>query len=131
MIAVYSALKRDGIAMEIIIDELRFKRMIADQILKIDFVNDVPFYLGETQQISGFPFSAIDNLHNILANKITALRDRSEIKDLVDIREIAMQIQPNWKMIFSAANSKAAGIFPPDVAEKMESFSSNSLDRIS
>jgi len=130
MVSVYSAMNRAGIKLEIVINEPRFKRIIADQILKIEFVNDVPFYLGEPQPVSGFPFSAIDNTQNILANKITALRDRSEIKDLVDIREIALQTHPDWKLIFTAANSKAAGIFPPEIAEKMERFSPAGLDRI-
>jgi hypothetical protein len=130
MISVYSALKRAGIALELSIDESRFKRLVADQVLKIEFVNDVPFYLGEPQQIPEFPFAEIDNLQNILANKITAFRDRSEIKDLVDIREIALQTRPDWKMIFSAADSKSAGIFPPQIAEKMESFDLASLERI-
>lgn len=130
MISVYSALKRAGIALELTIDEIRFKRIVADQVLKIEFVNDVPFYLGEPQQIPKFPFAAIDNLQNILANKITALRDRTEIKYLVDIREIALQTRPDWKMIFSAADSKSAGIFPPEIAEKMENFDLASLERI-
>jgi len=130
MISVYSALKRAGIALELTIDESRFKRIVADQVLKIEFVNDVPFYLGEPQQIPKFPFAAIDNLQNILANKITALRDRTEIKDLVDIREIALQTRPDWKMIFSAADSKSAGIFPPEITEKMENFDLDSLERI-
>lgn len=130
IVSVYSVLNHAGIDLEIVIDEPRFKRIIADQILKIEFVNDVPFYLGAPQSLDGFPFSAIDNTQNILANKITALRDRSEIKDLVDIREISLQTRPDWKVIFSAANSKAAGIFPPEIAEKMESFSPDNLDRI-
>jgi len=130
MIAVYSALKKAGIALELSIDESRYKRIVAEQILKIEFVNDVPFYLGQPQQIPEFPFAAIDNLQNILANKITALRDRNEIKDLVDIREIALQTHPDWKMIFSAADSKSAGIFPPQIAEKMENIDLASLERI-
>ncbi len=130
MIAVYSALKKAGIALELTIDESRYKRIVADQVLKIEFVNDVPFHLGQPQQIPGFPFATIDNLQNILANKITALRDRNEIKDLVDIREIALQTHPDWKMIFSAADSKSAGIFPPQIAEKMENFDLASLERI-
>jgi predicted nucleotidyltransferase component of viral defense system len=130
MVGVYSILKKAGITMELMIDETRFKRIVADQTLKIDFINDVPFYLGDVQQIPGFPFKAIDNPANILANKITALRDRSEIKDLVDIREIARQMRPDWKMIFSAADSKAAGIFPPEIAEKMEGFDPSNLERI-
>lgn len=130
MTAVYSALKKAGIALEMTIDENRFKRVTADRILKIEFVNDVPFYLGKPRPIANFPFAAIDNLQNILANKITALRDRSEIKDLVDIREIALRTRPDWKKIFSAADSKSAGIFPPQIAEKMENFDLAGLERI-
>jgi predicted nucleotidyltransferase component of viral defense system len=130
MVSVHSALKRAGLLAEVLIDEIRFKRLMIERMLKIEFVNDVPFYFGEIQSIAGFPFSRVDNLLNILANKITPFRDRAEAKDLVDIRQIAIETRPDWKMIFSAAESKAAGIFPPEIAEKMESFNPAGLDRV-
>ncbi|MBN1938267.1 MAG: nucleotidyl transferase AbiEii/AbiGii toxin family protein [Candidatus Aminicenantes bacterium] len=130
MVTILSALTRAALSAEVLIDEIRFKRLMIERTLKIEFVNDVPFYLGTTQSIPGFPFSKVDNLLNILANKITAFRDRTEAKDLVDIRQIALETRPDWRLIFSAAESKAAGIFPPEIAEKMERFDPAGLDRI-
>ena len=130
MISVYSALKNAGISIAQKSDEERLKTIIAEEILKLEFVNDVPFYLGKYQKIKDAPFSKIDNLMNILSNKITAFRDRDEIKDLVDIREIAIHIKPDWKIIFEAADSKAAGVFPPVIAEKMDMFDIDDLDKI-
>jgi predicted nucleotidyltransferase component of viral defense system len=130
MVSVYSALKDAGIAVEQKVNDERFKRIIADKILKIEFVNDVPFYLGVHQKIKGAPYSKTDNLMNILSNKITAFKDRDEPKDIVDIREIALNIKPDWKIIFEAADSKAAGIFPPELAEKMDKFDVKKLDKI-
>lgn len=128
--AVFSALRKNAVAFVVLVNEDRFRRIDVEQALKVEFVNDVPFYLGERQKIPGAPFSAIDNPLNILANKITALRDRDEPKDVADIREIALKIRPDWREIFSAAESKAAGIFPPEIAEKLERFDPALLDRI-
>lgn len=64
----------------------------------------------------------------ILSDKIVAFRERGEVKDLIDIREIAIRINPEWKVIFEAAESKAVGFFPPIIAEKMDGFDLNKLD---
>jgi hypothetical protein len=130
MISIYAALKDAGIGIEQKANDERFKRIIADKVLKIEFVNDVPFYLGTHQKIPGAAYSKIDNLMNILSNKITAFKDRDEPKDLADIREIALSINPDWKIIFEAADSKAAGVFPPEIAEKMDKYDLKKMDRI-
>jgi membrane protease subunit (stomatin/prohibitin family) len=62
-----------------------FCRMTVEDILKLDFVNDVPFYYGAVELRTSGPFSKIDNPMNILANKITAFNDREEAKDISDI----------------------------------------------
>ena len=128
--AVYSSLKAAGFEIEQKMNDERFARIIVNKLLKIEFVNDIPFYLGEHVKIAGAPYSKIDNLPNILSNKITAFKDRDETKDMVDIREIAMSIKPDWKMIFEAAGSKAAGVFPPAIAEKMDMFDLENLNKI-
>ena len=53
-----------------------------DVLLKIDFVNDIPVYYGE--MIEDKVFGKLDNVENILINKITALT-RFEPKDIADI----------------------------------------------
>ncbi len=104
--------------------------MAGEGALRVEFVNDIPFYFGETIKIKNAPYSKIDNLMNILSNKITAFRDRNEPKDIVDIREIANNKRPDWKAVFEAAESKAAGVFPPVIAEKMDNFNLDLLDSI-
>lgn len=127
---IFTNLKREGIEFEIKVKDEKFSRIIVKEKLKIEFVNDIPFYLGDTVTIKNASFSRIDNLNNILSNKITSFRDREEVKDIVDIREIANKIKPDWEIIFSAANSKAAGIFPPEIAEKMDRFNPDLIDKI-
>ncbi len=122
---VFEAVKREGIEFVV-----KMNRIIVGDSLNVEFVNDIPFHLGETVKIKNAPYSRIDNLMNILANKITAFRDRGEVKDIIDIREIANSIKPDWKVIFEAAESKAAGIFPPMIAEKMDRFNLDLLDNV-
>lgn len=125
---VFESIKRSGVEFDVKINDERFARIIAEGVLKVEFVNDVPFYLGEPVKIKNAVYSRIDNLMNILSNKITAFRDRDEVKDIIDIREIANGIKPDWKVIFEAAESKAAGVFPPIIAEKMDGFNLDLLD---
>ncbi len=127
---IFEALKREGVEFAVKMNDERFARIIAEGVLKVEFVNDIPFYLGEPVKIKGAPYSRIDNLMNILSNKITAFKDRDEAKDITDIREIANNIKPDWKLIFEAADSKAAGVFPPVIAEKMDRFNLVLLDGI-
>jgi len=51
--------------------------------LKVELVNDVPSHVG---QVTAHPvLGRLDSAENILANKLTALADRQEPKDLADI----------------------------------------------
>ncbi len=56
-----------------------------DVSLTVDFVNDVAFRIGFPQKKDGI---FVDNLANIMTNKISALIGRDELKDVVDVREI-------------------------------------------
>lgn len=82
--------------------------------LKVEMVNDVPSHLGEIQQHP--VLGRVDSPENILANKITALIDREEPKDLADIWGFCGKIGLPLQAALENAGSKAAGIFPADVA---------------
>jgi len=99
-----------------------------EKILKIELVNDVAAHFGEIN--SHTIFSRIDNPINILSNKITALISRDEPKDIADIWIITQNNKINWPQIFTDASSKAIGIFPPTVAERLETFPLELLDQI-
>lgn len=94
----------------------------------MEFVNDVPFHLGEIKTFS--VFSRVDNVYNILSNKVTAIMTREEIKDIVDVVSIAKTYPVDWKEIFQSAESKSAGVFPPGVAQKIGEYDLSNLSFI-
>ncbi|HEV7507294.1 MAG TPA: nucleotidyl transferase AbiEii/AbiGii toxin family protein [Thermoanaerobaculia bacterium] len=85
-----------------------------DVLLKIEMVNDVPARVGEIRchEILGW----IDTPENILANKITAAVDREEPKDFADIWGFCYRLGLPLLPAIEGAQSKAAGIFPADLA---------------
>jgi predicted nucleotidyltransferase component of viral defense system len=54
-----------------------------DVVLKIEMINDVPAHVGEVRVHP--VLGRLDSAENILANKLTAIVDRREPKDLADI----------------------------------------------
>ncbi len=99
---------------------LRFVRIFltkSDVTLKIEMINDVPSRAGEVRQhpILG----RLDSPENILANKITALLDRDEPKDLADIWGFCCQMGLKLTDAIEGAQGKAVGVFPPDIARSL------------
>lgn len=99
-----------------------------DQRLKVDLVNDVAAHFGDLKE--HLIYYKIDNPLNILSNKVSAIISREEPKDVVDIWIIAKNMNINWKQIFVDVSSKAVGIFPPNIAEKLDTFPLELLDKI-
>jgi len=82
-----------------------FIRFIIDDLLQIDFVNDrIPQYKSPIYLENGY---IIDNLDNILANKITAIISRDNAKDIFDIYLIDKYEIVNWNNIIDIAHQKA------------------------
>jgi hypothetical protein len=82
--------------------------------LKIEMINDVPAHVGE---VSDHPvLGRLDSAENILANKVTALIDREEPKDLADVWGFCCRLGLSLSAALEGAQGKAAGIFPVDVA---------------
>lgn len=110
----------------------RFQRLMLQSdevILKLEFINDVPFHFGGFESCEFF--SRVDNPLNILSNKITAIMDRDEAKDFADIFSIVEYVKKiDWKSIFVSAASKSAGIFAPLAAEKLSNFDFNRFKQI-
>ncbi|MCP4218370.1 MAG: nucleotidyl transferase AbiEii/AbiGii toxin family protein [bacterium] len=74
--------------------------------LKIDFVNELEIpRFGEYSRFE--VFSRVDNMRNILSNKITALT-RLEPKDVADIWYICRNLSFNWAEIIHEAEQKEA-----------------------
>ncbi len=79
-----------------------FYRIYVDN-LKIDFVNDLNYRFGKSKIIEGF---RIDNITNILTNKITAILGRDDAKDIFDLFCIAYHEEFNWKDVLNITNKK-------------------------
>lgn len=102
---------------QVLMKEERFVRLnltTAELQMKIEMINDVPARVGEVQE---HPiFGRLDTAENILANKVTALLDREEPKDLADIWGFCCLMNLSLKDAITHAESKAAGVFPADLA---------------
>jgi len=102
---------------DVIQKDVRFARLsllATEVVLKIELINDVPSHLGEirTHPVLG----RMDSPENILANKVTAAIDRQEPKDLADIWGFCRLMGLPLDRALTDAHSKAAGLFPPDLA---------------
>ncbi len=105
---------------EVLRRDARFGRVVlhADVDLKIEFVNDVPCRCGTA--VPHAHFGWIDTLENILSNKITALVDRAAPKDVADIFWLCCRAGLSLPAALEGAQGKAAGIFPPLVAKRLD-----------
>jgi hypothetical protein len=96
---------------------VRFNVTSGDVVLKIEMINDVPAHVGEVRihPVLG----RLDTAENILANKLTAIIDRREPKDFADIWGFCCRMNLSCEAALQDAHSKAAGLFPADVARPL------------
>ena len=115
----------------VLVQEERFARLQIvenDVALKIEMVNDVPAHTGDILEHP--TLGKLDSAENILANKVSALFGRNEPKDLVDIWGFCYITNLSLKDAITDAQSKAAGIFPADLARILCSVQENDLTSI-
>ena len=120
---VVQALARSGEWRVLVVHrEPRFVRLTvteADIVLKIEMVNDIPAHVGELRRDP--VLGLLDSPENILANTLTAVVDRKEPRDLADIWGFCCQLGLSCEAALEGAQSKAAGLFPADVARVLMS----------
>jgi predicted nucleotidyltransferase component of viral defense system len=97
----------------------------SEEKLKIEFINDVPSHVGTL--VDHPILGRIDSKKNILANKLTAIVDRTMPKDLVDLYFL-LQDGLDLKKALVNAESKAAGIAPLLIAKIFGEFDYSLLD---
>ena len=96
-----------------------FIRLKIDNLLQVDFVNDrVMRYKEPIILDNGY---VIDNIENILANKLTAVVGRDSPKDIFDIYLISKFYKYDMKVILDIAHQKA-GFFNDDLIIRLKSF---------
>lgn len=96
-----------------------FCRVFIEEKLKIEMVNDVPSHIGEL--VNHPVLGIIDSKENILANKLTAVVDRTLPKDIVDIYFL-LKDGLSIKNALTDAESKAAGVSPLLIAKILAEF---------
>jgi len=118
------------------IESKNFSRFIVDKILQVDFVNDTAYrYKDIVITKEGY---IIDNIENILSNKITAVMGRDNPKDIFDIYLIAKFYTFSWKDILKSAHKKAyfrdeeliirLKTFPSELLKNIKLIDKNFLD---
>ncbi|MEA3308496.1 MAG: nucleotidyl transferase AbiEii/AbiGii toxin family protein [Chloroflexota bacterium] len=116
---------------EVLLREERFVRLVlyaGDILLKLEFINDVPARVGPIAHHA--VLGRLDSPENILANKITALIDREEPKDLADIWGFCCQMHLSLAEALGDAQSKAAGVFPADLARLLLSATRTDWEQV-
>jgi predicted nucleotidyltransferase component of viral defense system len=104
-----------------------FVRLIINNFLQIDFVNDrVMRYKDVIYMENGY---CIDNYENILANKLTAIMSRDNPKDIFDIYLINKYYTFNWAEIVNIAHQKA-DFKNDDLIIRLKSFPIKLLNQI-
>lgn len=104
-----------------------FARYRVDGLLQIDFVNDIAFrYKDVVVDERGF---LIDNIENILSNKLTAVVGRDNPKDIFDIYLISKYYKVNWRDIVDVAHKKA-GFSDEELIIRLKSFPKELLSEI-
>ena len=105
-----------GAAIEPIQTAPDFRRLLVkrgDEAIVVDLIREYVFQLErEKREINGI---RIDSPQEILANKLCALLSRSEIRDLVDVRELE-KAGFDLQNALAAAQKKDTGLTPAQLA---------------
>lgn len=104
-----------------------FTRFKINGLLQVDFVNDTAFRYKEP--IVNQNNYLLDNIENILSNKITAVVGRDNPKDVFDIYLIWKNYEIDWKEILESAHQKA-GFSDEELIIRLKSFPKELLKEI-
>jgi predicted nucleotidyltransferase component of viral defense system len=127
---ILRSIKNEGIKIEIAVTGDSFTRVFVNQseiVLKMDFVNDIPYRTGTP--VPTKLFFKTDTVLNVLSNKLTAL-SRQSAKDVVDIVFIALNYEFSWIEIIREASEKDIWINAVEASKILDSFPVNKLEEI-
>ncbi len=101
------------------VESKNFTRFLINDLLQVDFVNDTAF---RYKDIIITPRNyIIDNIENILSNKLTAIIGRDNPKDVFDIYLIWKFYSFSWPEILEAAHQKA-GFLDEELIIRLKTF---------
>ncbi|RKX75569.1 MAG: hypothetical protein DRP87_14235 [Spirochaetes bacterium] len=109
------------------VETKNFVRFRVENLLQIDFINDISTrYKDIIVTETGF---LIDNIENILSNKLTAVIGRDNPKDVFDIYLICVFYSFSWDEILTAAHEKA-GFTNEELVIRLKSFPRELLESV-
>jgi len=112
---------------DIEIETKNFTRFKIDKLLQVDFINDITSrYKDAIMTESGY---LIDNIENILSNKLTAVMGRDNPKDIFDIYLIWKYYDFLWLDILESAHEKT-GFNDSELIVRLKSFPIEFLEHI-
>ncbi|MDD3050242.1 MAG: nucleotidyl transferase AbiEii/AbiGii toxin family protein [Candidatus Cloacimonetes bacterium] len=117
---------KDGIVHQRITESKDFVRLMIDDYLQIDFINDRVKYFGKNEIVNGLK---IDNWENILANKVTAVIARDNVKDIFDIFLVSKHKQFKWSDVIEKAKEKMT-FDDSELCERLMLFPKVMINRI-
>lgn len=124
---IKQALKKQGFIITEDTNTKDFVRWTIDATLQVDFINDRVYRHDEAVILeNGYH---IDNIENILANKLNAVIDRDEVKDIFDIYLISKFHTFDWKDILQIAQKKASFALE-DLAIRLKTFPMSLINNI-
>lgn len=103
---ILNVFSKNSLEYQLKVDAKDFKKIIVidkSQKLQLDFVNDRVKRFGSIISRNGYK---LDNIENILSNKITAVISRDNPKDVFDVFLISLNTNFSWKKILSNATEK-------------------------
>ena len=104
-----------------------FTRYVINGVLQVDFVNDSTIrYKDPIVKENNF---IIDNIENILINKVTAVMGRDNPKDIFDIFLICKFYSFNWKEMLQWAHQKA-GFSDEELIIRLKTFPKDLLNEL-
>lgn len=124
---VFQKFEETGISFNVTVDSRDFVRILAENILKTDFINDRTFYYKKTvNNENGY---VLDNPFNMLANKICTVTGRDEPKDIFDLFILSVCTEFNWGNIIDAALKKS--FIDPEILEyRLKTFPLDMLEKL-
>lgn len=122
-----TAILEIGLSCDTQVDTRDFVRVLVDQTLQVDLVNDRLPHLGRPTIVSNAIL--LDSIENIAANKITAVLGRDEAKDVFDLYLISKCISVDWTAVIAGARKKAI-VDLEELERRLREFPLQLLDQL-
>ena len=122
-------IKDDASNLPYFIRKIIFAKGMSNPIsIQVDFINDIAVHFGGI--INHPSLGRLDNLQNILTNKLCAVLERNEARDVIDIWAICKKLDFSWADILREADMKSESIDSRNISGTILSLPEKEFDNI-